>query len=410
MRAPTPVCVTPADRRRPSCLTGSTSPTACPATRPVAIALWNNPTFHADLAALGLGRAPLIDAGLLRNPVLSLLFPWGSKQFETTVSWPLEALWLRQHRVDIAALDVQGVAQALVQHGLDLVRDVQVAHADLWQARARAELLADVSNAHEEILTITEHRLDVGDIGQQEVSAAVATVLEAREAVSRVRHEAILASTRLAALLGFGVEPVVDLAATTLEPVAAAPAVTPPDDELIARALAGRPDLRAAELAIEGAALRAGLAPREALGVSGLIDANAAGADGFELGPGLGVTIPLFDRGQGRAARAEAELEQAARRCAAVRHDIASQVREARADLVRAGEALRWWRDEIAPALRETRDITARAYDAGQVLYLPVLEGELALRAALTEIVTLSAATRRAGARLEHSLGQQMEP
>ena len=41
----------------------------------VAIALWNSPSFQATLADLGIARADLAEAGLLRNPILSLLFP-----------------------------------------------------------------------------------------------------------------------------------------------------------------------------------------------------------------------------------------------------------------------------------------------------------------------------------------------
>ena len=45
----------------------------------VAIALWNSPSFQATLADLGIARADLVEAGLLRNPVFSLLFPVGSQ-------------------------------------------------------------------------------------------------------------------------------------------------------------------------------------------------------------------------------------------------------------------------------------------------------------------------------------------
>src|SRR5262245_65803771 len=48
----------------------------------VAIALWNSPSFQATLADLGVARADVVEAGLLRNPVLSLLFPVGQKQLE----------------------------------------------------------------------------------------------------------------------------------------------------------------------------------------------------------------------------------------------------------------------------------------------------------------------------------------
>ena len=58
----------------------------------VAIALWNSPSFQLTLADLGLARADLVEAGLLRNPVLSLLFPWGPKQLEWTLQFPFDVL------------------------------------------------------------------------------------------------------------------------------------------------------------------------------------------------------------------------------------------------------------------------------------------------------------------------------
>jgi len=48
----------------------------------VAVALWNNAQFQADLAALGFARADLIEADMLANPVFSLLFPIGRKILE----------------------------------------------------------------------------------------------------------------------------------------------------------------------------------------------------------------------------------------------------------------------------------------------------------------------------------------
>lgn len=65
----------------------------------VAIALWNNPDFQLQLADLGFARADLLEAGLLQNPVLSLLFPLGPKQLEFTLKWPIEVLWERPRRV-----------------------------------------------------------------------------------------------------------------------------------------------------------------------------------------------------------------------------------------------------------------------------------------------------------------------
>ena len=43
----------------------------------VAVALWNNAAFQVSVSELGFARADLLDAGVLTNPVLSLLFPVG---------------------------------------------------------------------------------------------------------------------------------------------------------------------------------------------------------------------------------------------------------------------------------------------------------------------------------------------
>ncbi len=73
----------------------------------VAIALWNSPSFLATLADLGIARADLVEAGLLRNPVFSLLFPWGPKQLESTLQFPFDALWQRPRRVAAARLNAR---------------------------------------------------------------------------------------------------------------------------------------------------------------------------------------------------------------------------------------------------------------------------------------------------------------
>lgn len=58
----------------------------------VAVALWNNAAFHSDLAELGVARADLVEAGLLPNPILSVVFPGDSNSREGTLSVPIQLL------------------------------------------------------------------------------------------------------------------------------------------------------------------------------------------------------------------------------------------------------------------------------------------------------------------------------
>ena len=376
----------------------------------MAIALWNNPAFQTDLTRLGLARADLVQAGLLQNPFLSLLFPWGPKQVEATIAWPIEALWLRGKRTAIAELNAERVAQALVQSGLDLVRDVKIAFADLDLARTRAALLSDLTEVHESVSTITEQRVLAGDVSEQYAGAIRISALRAREAAAGVRLEVSVAENWLLALLGLGLEPPFDVTMLGLEPTPLDATAVTDIDGLLQIALAARPELRAAELAIEAAGARAGLAQQEYFGIAAALDINGEGREGFEMGPGIDLPIPIFDRNQGGVSRAEAELEQAARRYVAVRHEIARQVRDAHAAFVQARDSLASWRDEIVPALSARRRVAERAQTVGQQSYLDVLEPELALRSARVDVAEATAAGHRARARLEHSVGRSIDP
>jgi len=129
----------------------------------VALALWNNAAFQEILTELGLARADLIQAGLLSNPVFSVLFPVGPRQWESTLAIPVEALLLRPRRLTIAELQSRHVVQRLMQNGLDLVRDVRVAWADLAYARDRLRLGEERAQLLGRIAELSKKRRVVGD-------------------------------------------------------------------------------------------------------------------------------------------------------------------------------------------------------------------------------------------------------
>ena len=132
----------------------------------VTLALWNNADFQVSLADLGFARADLLEAGLLRNPVLSLLFPVGPKQLEATLRWPVEALWERPRRVAAARIAMDAAAERLVQAGLDLAAAAKIAHADLTLAQDRERLATETSLLLQRINELTQSRLAAGDISE----------------------------------------------------------------------------------------------------------------------------------------------------------------------------------------------------------------------------------------------------
>ena len=367
----------------------------------VAIALWNNAQFQADLTELGFARADLIEAGLLRNPMLSLLFPVGPKQLEATLSLPVDLLWQRPKRVAAAKLDAERVAENLVQHGLDLARDVMIAHAELALADERKNLAAENVRVQGEIANIAAARLRAGDISELEESASRLEALRAQEISVRRTQEAENAKARFTTLLGFSVRDTTFSLISTTEPELPARTFT----ELTNAAFASRPDLRAAELNIEAAGKRLGWERAKIFTLTGVLDANGAGKEGFEMGPGAQIELPLLNWNNGKTARVHAQIEQAARQYLAAKHRIALEVKAAHVDHLAAQQALALCRTQWVPAATEAANRAQKAYVAGEVSYLFVLEINRQLLDARLREAEAAADLHRAEARLKHSVG-----
>ena len=239
----------------------------------VAIAMWNNAAFQVSVSQLGFARADLVDAGMISNPVLSLLFPVGPKQLEATLRWPIEVLWERPRRVSAATLSLEAAAQGLVQSGLDLATTVRIAYADLTLAAERQSLANEAAAILQRIDTLTQSRLAAGDIAELDARAARVDAVRAAQDVERAVHDLTIARARLRMLMGL---PADDVSVNTLQDSAAVESCGSVA-ELLKRALAARPDLRAAEITVEAAAARLGWEKSRVLALTAVLDANSEG-------------------------------------------------------------------------------------------------------------------------------------
>lgn len=398
-------CVTPADHRREKInerLHGDLPiniDDGIDQDEAVALALTNNPAFQDVLVDLGFTQADLIQAGLLTNPSFSILFPWGPKQLEFTATFPLEALWLRPRRVAVARLQADRAAETLVQQGLNLIRDVKVAYTDLMLARERARVADEALKLRQRIQDLSESRLRNGDLSELEASTARVDALRAHEEAQRARYDAQMVEQRLRLLTG--------AKEGEFKPKDEHITVDAAREELERRALAARPDLRAAELGIEAAGKRVGLAKAEIFAISGVLDANRTDR-GIEMGPGAQLPIPIFNHNQAGIARARAEMERASWNYLAVKDRILLEVRDAYTRLAQAQAALAEWDQKILPPLETTTRQAERAFELGNVSLLLVYENTRQLLTARVRHAEIEADLRRAHAELERSVGQRL--
>lgn len=372
----------------------------------VATALWNNAAFQVTLSQLGFARADLLDAGMLTNPALSLLFPLGPKQFEAVLLWPIAVLWERPKRRAAAQLSLDAIASSLVQSGLDLALAVRLSHVDYALAVDRQRLAADTAAALERIDTLTQSRLAAGDIGAPEARVARVDAARSRQDADRAAHDVRIARERLRLLLGLAADdPAVDRIQASPAPDTCGAAA-----DLLPRALAARPDVRAAEIAVEAAAARLGWERRRVLAFTAILDANGQGTQGFEAGPGVDVGLPIFNRNQGGRLRAETELQRASAAYVAIQQQVGLDVREAVTLLDQARESRTAWRTTLVTPLEANLADAEDAYRAGDSSFLFVLENSRRLIEARLRERELAADETRALARIERATGAKCAP
>ncbi|MCI0390884.1 MAG: TolC family protein [Acidobacteria bacterium] len=387
----------------------------------VAIALWNNAALHADLATLGLARADLIDAGLLRNPILQLVLPLGPyKQFESTLSFPLEVFWQRRRRVEAATIEVERVAQNLEQNALNLMRDARLAYTDFLLAQERVRLNADAVDLRQQIVKLTDVRLRVGDVSEIESIAARLDQSLAAEQAVRFAREVIQARDRLRHLLGMGegrTESKLQSDSSQIAPASFSSSgsssgkIDAPEkiDEMLRTAYESRPDLRAAGLAIEVAAKRARWERSRIATLAALLNIKQGEGLGFSPRPGLAAELPVFNRNQGGISRADAEVERATWQYLAVRQRITLEVQEAYNQLVQSLEALSFWRGQIIPQAEESVRLSNKAFTSGDQSYLFVLDATRRFVEVRGREAELRADVRRAVAQLDRSIGRKFD-
>ena len=226
----------------------------------ISTALWNNAAYQGMLAQLGVTNAQLLNAGLISDPQFMLYFPVGPKVIETFGYQAVDALWLQPIRVRAAELDLNSVSETMVQNGLNVIRDVRRAHAELVRATETEAVSREAAGLRRDIAELAQKRLSAGDISELEATTSQIDALQAEAAAKRAVHDVEIAREQLRNLMGLGMysDPLDPLAEAT--DVVTVSAAGSSHDDLVNAALGSRPDLRAAEIAVESACERLELA------------------------------------------------------------------------------------------------------------------------------------------------------
>ncbi|MGV3641357.1 MAG: TolC family protein [Adhaeribacter sp.] len=384
-----------------------------------ALALWNNAQFQADLVATAHAQADLIEAGIIPNPLLRYIAPWGLATATGYINFYLEALWQRPKRLAAARLEARKTAESMVQRGFQVIRDVQLAYADFLLARQKQAILARDLQLRLQIMALARSRYRNGDISRWELTMARGDSALSTDNFNRASQDTTIFKSRLNLMLGL---PHVD---TTL---ALLPAPLPSfasqsRADWLKLADEVQPELRAARTIIEATGARLGWEKwRIANVVAVTINASTThpGGDGAArsansplpntFAPGVQMELPIFNRNQGRIARARADMDQATLNYSAIRQRLNQQLSEAYARYQLAYQSYQHWNTTLLPALEQATTLSLSAYKNGDISFLPVLEANRQYLAARLRQAEVEAEVRRAVSQLNFILGNKTAP
>lgn len=343
----------------------------------VRVAMLNNRELRASLRELGIARARVLGAGLLPNPLFDVeLNPERQTGVEVRVEWDIAGLLLAPIRADAASADLD-VARFEVA-GLVIETGFEVRSA-YFEVQAADEMLAVAERALDACVAARDAAralASAGNVPAMDLAAREAAYEEERVHVAEAELHALVARELLQRRLGLHGE---ETAWTTAGPLPVEAVERTDLDGLERRAVDASLELRVLQSRMVAAARRAGLARLEGMLPEVLVDVHAligdpVAGDSFAVGGGIGVRLPIFDRGDGLVAEHEHALDAAFERYVGLAVDVRSEAREARARVESSGARVRHYGSVVLPARQRVLDEVLLQYDAMQVSVFDLLD------------------------------------
>lgn len=375
------------------------------------LALARNVDLLAVRQEIAAARGLLTQTRLRPNPGLDFTIgtgrPLGSpgeREIEIGYAHTFELGGKRDRRIDVGRVGVEIAELQAADRERLLKADVKVRYAEALAAGRNLEMLGELSELTDRTYRVAQRRVAEGEAAPLE--RALLQVEAGRLTADRLRA----ASAGARAVAGLKLAAGLDLTELlTLRGELRAPSVALSMDDAIAKALAERPDLKAARAEEEraNAELRLARAERvpDLIGVAryGRVDSQFPqfGTTGTgQLVPlrdtdhvltfGVSIPLPFANRNQGNIETSTARGQAASLRRQFVEQSVRTEVIAAYTEYVAASQALEAFGQDVIKQSQETITIIRASYDLGEVQLLDLLQEQrrlLETQKAYTEIL-----------------------
>jgi cobalt-zinc-cadmium efflux system outer membrane protein len=358
----------------------------------VQMALEHNHNLLAARTTIQQSEAQEITANLRPDPVLlgdaqfipifqpnqfNSTYIDNTAQFDLGVSYLFERGRKRQHRLE-AAKDQTAVTRSTVSDNERTITfQVASGFVNVQLAESTLELAQEDLKSFQNTVEISEARYKAGDISEDDYLKIRLQMLQFQTDVSQAQLAKVQGLSDLRQLLGYeSVSADYDVAGDfDYQPLKANL------EDLQAKALQSRPDLRAAQQGVTAANSQYALAKANGkrdftgqINYTHVSDVNTASLFGS-------IQLPIFDRNQGEIARTHFAIAQAQEQQAATNGQVLTDVRDAYEGLQSNDQIVTIFRSGYLDEAKLDRDISEYAYKRGAASLLDFLDAERSYRA-----------------------------
>ena len=330
----------------------------------VQIALLSNRNLQAAYENLGITQADLVQAGMLQNPVFSLTITTGHAGTitEAAVVQDFVSIVSLSARKRVGEATAQRVTFEVAERVFDLATRVKAQYYTVVGDSQALELTRQVVAATEAAAELAERQRTAGNLSRRDRNAQQAFYAQALLESALAEAQLAADRERLSRLMGLWGE---DIRWSVPERLPAVPEGLPALEEIEAMAVSTRLDLAAAKKDAEASAQALNLTRQfRYLAPLGIGVAYKREPDfGRMIGPTVELGLPIFDQGQARVARAEAELGRSRERVTALAVEIRSEAREVRTRLVASHETVHYYQNILLPLQQSIVSETLKFYN-----------------------------------------------